>query len=480
MILRRIPPNPILSTDSYKPSHWASFPPDMTSATYYLEARGGKFPTFGLFGLQVVLDDTLAVRLTDDMLEEARDTMTAHFGSRKVFNELGWRHVIDDLGGRLPLEIWALPEGLSVPVRNPVFYIRNTHPSPLTAWVPGYFESRLTHVHSPSTTFTKSRELKKLIRRELLETADDEDLASLPWRLHDFGYRGAHGEESAMLNGAAHLANFRGSDTLQAIRLIKYYYGKDGGRYEGMPSNSVPALEHSTIMSDSERNTIARTLDAYPDLPVVAVVIDTYDTFNCVEHVIGEDLKDKVEARAGVVTLRPDSGDPAQIVRQVIERAAAIFGSRTNSKGYTTLSNKIRVIQGDHIDDATMPAIYAAMRERKLSAANLFFGCGRYLVADQHRDIQQVATKLCRFVRGGVTHDVQKTPVTDINKWSKKGVYDVQRNDNDVIESYPEGTHPERENLLRPVFRDGELLLWDDWDSLCARAELVEHNGVLV
>ena len=35
--------------------------------------------------------------------------------------------------------------------------------------------------------------------------------------LHDFGYRGSTSVESAGIGGAAHLVNFRGTDTLAGI-----------------------------------------------------------------------------------------------------------------------------------------------------------------------------------------------------------------------------------------------------------------------
>ena len=39
----------------------------------------------------------------------------------------------------------------------------------------------------------------------------------LPFKLHDFGFRGSTSVESAGIGGAAHLVNFQGTDTLAGI-----------------------------------------------------------------------------------------------------------------------------------------------------------------------------------------------------------------------------------------------------------------------
>ena len=62
----------------------------------------------------------------------------------------------------------------------------------------------------------------------------------------------------------------------------------------------------------------------------------------------GEDLKDLVESRgeAGhVLTIRPDSGDPATVVCKLLNILSEKFGSTKNSKGYKVLPPYLRLLQ---------------------------------------------------------------------------------------------------------------------------------------
>lgn len=55
-------------------------------------------------------------------------------------------------------------------------------------------------------------------------------------------------------------------------------------------------------------------------LGLVSVVSDSYDVFNCVENIWGKELKSMIEARKendGCLVIRPDSGDPKEIVVKV-------------------------------------------------------------------------------------------------------------------------------------------------------------------
>jgi nicotinamide phosphoribosyltransferase len=57
-------------------------------------------------------------------------------------------------------------------------------------------------------------------------------------------------------------------------------------------------------------------LAEYPE-GFVSIVADSYDLFNFLDNVIGDELKSSIEARKGTFVVRPDSGDPATIVLQV-------------------------------------------------------------------------------------------------------------------------------------------------------------------
>src|SRR6185437_14499322 len=172
------------------------------------------------------------------MLVEAVNLGRAHFGADLV-NEAGWRRVIGDHDGYLPLRIRAVPEGTPVPTGNVLMTVENTDPE--LPWLTNAVESLLTHVWYPSTVATLSRQVKKDIAHWLEATTGSTDGADL--MLQDFGYRGAATHDAAAIGGAAHLVNFLGSDTLPAMLFAQEHYGAsfDGLEY------SVPATEHSVM-----------------------------------------------------------------------------------------------------------------------------------------------------------------------------------------------------------------------------------------
>ena len=52
---------------------------------------------------------------------------------------------------------------------------------------------------------------------------------------------------------------------------------------------------------------------------LVSVVSDSYDLWNACEHVLGEQLKEIIQQRgdSGTLVVRPDSGNPPEIVVRV-------------------------------------------------------------------------------------------------------------------------------------------------------------------
>ncbi len=52
--------------------------------------------------------------------------------------------------------------------------------------------------------------------------------------------------------------------------------------------------------------------------------------------------------------VRPDSGDPAEIVPRLLRSLAKNFGAQKNSKGYDVLAPCVRVIQGDGMELETI------------------------------------------------------------------------------------------------------------------------------
>ena len=335
--------NILLLTDSYKVTHYRPYPPATQTVYSYVESRGGDFGELVFFGLQYYLKKYLAGRvITQEKIDFADAFLARHFGNANLFNSAGWRHILERHEGRLPVSICAVPEGTVVPVHNVLMTIENTDPE--CFWLTNYLETLLVQVWYGSTVATQSRSMKQTLLRYLRETGDPE---LVDFKLHDFGFRGSTSVESAGMGGAAHLVNFKGTDTVAGLIVAHDYYG------ETMAGFSIPAAEHSTITAwgrEHEVDAMRNMLRQFPN-GLVAVVSDSYDIFRACSEFWGNILKDTVLQREGTVVIRPDSGDPPTIVVRVLELLGQAFGTTTNDKGYQVLDPHVRIIQGDGIDE---------------------------------------------------------------------------------------------------------------------------------
>lgn len=454
--------NSILNTDSYKASHYLQYPPGAEVVSSYIESRGGQFREALFFGLQAHLKETLSRPITAADIDEAEALFQAH---GEPFNRSGWEVILHEYGGYMPVEISALPEGMVVPTGTALVQVQNTDPR--LFWLTAYLETGLLRaVWYPTTVATVSWQAKQVIRRYLQATSEQPE-AELPFKLHDFGARGASSQESAALGGMAHLVNFMGTDTVAALVAARRYYGAD------MAGFSIPAAEHSTITSwgrEAEAEAYANMITQFGKRGgLVAVVSDSYDLFHAVSQIWGKQLRWQVEESGATLVVRPDSGQPERIVPEVLERLYAAFGGRVNAKGYRVLSDCVRVIQGDGVDVTTIPVILESVKQAGFSTENVAFGMGAGLLQKVDRDTLSFAMKASAIRVHGQWRDVYKQPVTDPGKSSKRGRLAVVRTDSG-IETIREDALAGRENLLRPVYRNGELLVDDDFDIVRQRS----------
>lgn len=454
--------NLITLTDSYKVTHWKQYPPGTTRVFSFLESRGGQFPAVTFFGLQYLLKRYLeGPVVTNEDIDEARDMFAAHFGNTALCNEDGWRRIVNKHGGYLPVIIKAVPEGTTVPTHNVLMTMENTDPE--LPWLTNYLETLLSQVWYPTTVATQSREMKKLILKALEETGDP---SLIDYKLVDFGFRGVTSVESAGIGGAAHLVNFKSTDNLAAIRLLRRYY------HETMAGHSIPAAEHSTITSWGRENEVkayANMLEAFPT-GMVAVVSDSYDVHRACREMWGEQLKEKVLAREGTLIVRPDSGVPTWIVPDILNALGEPFGATLNAKGYLVLNPKVRVIQGDGIDYDMVRDVLLATKKEKWSADNISFGSGGGLLQKVNRDTQKFAIKCSAVEVNGEWRDVYKDPVTDPGKRSKAGrLMLVVKNGEYATMKEDEN---DAENLLVPVFENGVIRKDDTLAEIRARARI--------
>jgi nicotinamide phosphoribosyltransferase len=386
----------------------------------------------------------------------------AHFGGGQVFNRAGWEHILNKHDGYLPVRIMAVPEGTVVPGRNVLMTLVNTDPD--CFWLTNYLETLLVQTWYPVTVATQSREMKKIIMRYLEETGDP---AGIAFKLHDFGFRGVSSVETAGIGGAAHLVNFMGTDTFEALVVARKYYG------ERMAGFSIPASEHSTITSwgkENEVDAMRNMLTQYPT-GLVACVSDSFDIYKACSELWGKELKDEVLARDGTLVVRPDSGDPPVVVVKILELLWDAFGGEINDKGYRVLDPHVRVIQGDGIDFEMLEKILSAMKNNKLSADNIAFGSGGGLLQKLNRDTLKFAFKCSSITINGEEADVYKDPITDKGKGSKRGRLKLVKEDGahgSVLTTV--GPDDERDDILELVFENGKTVKEDTFAEIRERA----------
>lgn len=459
--------NRIIDTDSYKASHWVQYPKGTTSTFSYLESRGSErgYEETVFFGLQYILNEYFKEPFTMEEIQEANEVINAH---GEPFNLAGWLHILRDHKGKLPLRIRAVPEGTVVPTHNVLMTVETTCDCGKCYWVASYFETAFMRIWYPITVATQSYYLRNLIYAYLKETADNPD-EEIKFKLHDFGSRGVSSQESAAIGGAAHLVNFMGTDTMQALMLLRKHYDAP------MAGFSIPAGEHSTFSSwgkDHEVDAYRNMLKHYGTQgAMLAVVSDTWDIYNACENIWGDTLKQEVIDSGATVVIRPDSGEPVEVVSKVIDILAKKFGTTINNKGYKVLNN-VRIIQGDGVNPHSIEQILHMLMEKDYSASNIAFGMGGALLQKVDRDTLKFAYKCSSAMIDGKEQDVYKDPVTDAGKRSKRGRLDLIQ-----IKGYEPATARltvgdiEREHsIMQTVYENGEILVRDDFETIRARA----------
>lgn len=451
--------NIILNSDSYKYSQFNQYPEGTEYIYSYIESRGGKYDETVFFGLQAFIKEYLVYPITWDDIDEAEAIITAH---GEPFNREGWEYIMEMYDGYLPVEIRAVPEGTVVPVHNVLATIVNTDPR--CYWLTSFLETALLRaIWYPTTVATNSREIKKVILDALERTGTPEDIA---FKLHDFGARGVSSLESAGIGGAAHLVNFMGTDTVEALLFARRYYNAD------MPAFSVPAMEHSTVTSwgrerevDSYRNMVKK--NGKPG-GIVSAVSDSYDIYEAC-RMWGTELKQDIIDSGATLVVRPDSGHPATVVHNCMCILADHFGYTTNEKGYDVLNN-VRILQGDGINIDTIREILETLEASNFSADNVVFGQGGALLQIVNRDDQKFAMKASAARINGVWVDVFKDPITDSGKRSKKGRVELFCEPDGTMYSDTSGFGDTP--MLKTVFIEGSTPVDQTFDEIRARAQI--------
>jgi nicotinamide phosphoribosyltransferase len=456
------------------------------------KSRNPELTEVMFFGLQYFIKEYLIKQFEESFFNQPKDEVLKAY-ARRMDNYLGkdsitYDHIaaLHDLG-YLPLEIKALPEGTLVPMKVPVFTIKNTISE--FFWLTNMLETLMSAITwKPCTSATTAFQYLKTFTKYANETVGS-DRSFIPWQGHDFSFRGMSGIEDALMSGAGHLLSFAGTDSIPAIDFLEEYYNTDCE--QELIGGSVPATEHSVMCMGTqgdEIGTFERLItEVYPS-GIVSIVSDTWDFWQVITDFLLR-LKDKILARDGKVVIRPDSGDPVKIIVGDEEAAPGspeykgailcmweTFGGTITEQGYKLLDGHIGLIYGDSITTERQIAILEGLKRKGFASYNVVLGIGSYTYEYVTRDTFGFAMKATYGEVNGIGRDIYKDPKTDDGtKKSAKGLMQVYRNENTgKLELKDQCTwEEEAQGELNTVFKDGKLIV--DWTLAQVRAKVKEQ-----
>lgn len=483
--------NASLLTDGYKLDHRRQYPVGTEyvyanwtprSNGYMPDAKDGAV----VFGIQYFIKKYLIDRFNNDFFNLPEDVAVAQFKRRvDTFlgkNEVGLEHIRElHRLGYLPIRLKALPEGSICPIRVPMITVINTNPK--FFWLTNFLETIMScELWLPMTSATSSRLYRKELERHAEKTGFTPDV-NLGFLCHDFSMRGMAGLEAAITSGMGHLTSFVGSETLPAIEAVEKYYNANAEKE--IIAMTVPASEHSVMCAggkEDEFETFKRFItEIYPS-GFCSIVSDTWDLWQVVTDYLPR-LKDIIMARDGRLVIRPDSGNPVDIIcglpqstiddmsfEELDENKAAvtgvyellwnIFGGTVNEKGYKVLDPHIGVIYGDSITRERQKEIYRRLEAKGFAATNLVLGVGSFTFQYVTRDCLGFAMKATWCQVNGEPREIFKSPKTDSGmKKSLKGLIRIDKDQNGIYYA-TDCVTPEQEagGCLEVVFEDGKLI----------------------
>ena len=480
--------NPLFLTDGYKTSHNKQYPEGTTLVYSNFTPRSNKYAPKGcnevvVFGTQMVMKQ-LHEAFQNEFFSKSKELVCGEM-KRELSSYLGSDYdvshfeALHDLG-YLPIHVKSLPEGTLVPIKVPVLTIYNTHPD--FFWLTNYLETILSNLlWKPMTSATIAHQYRKVLT-SWMEKTDKERAWFIDWQGHDFSMRGMDSVDAVVSSGLGHLTSFMGTDSLPTIFGARKYYNE-----EGFVGGSVPATEHSVMCAgskDDEIGTFRRLIKTYPT-GILSVVSDTWDLWKvCTEHVVT--LKEEIMARDGKLVIRPDSGDPVEILcgkkwndiqnpydenvdaaeKGVIELLWDVFGGTVNEQGYKVLDSHIGAIYGDSITIDRANEICRRLEEKGFASTNVVLGIGSFTYQYNTRDTFGFAMK-ATYVEVNKPkfsgdfnpegREIFKDPITDDGtKKSATGLLCVETLPDGRIGLYDKVSwNTEGTGLLQTIYLDG-------------------------
>lgn len=429
--------NPIYLKDVYKVGHVHQYPPGTTLVFNNFTPRKSKIEGINhsvFFGLTYLIEKYL--KDVFHIFFHNCENRYGEFMSGILGSHADYSHIqkLKDLG-YLPIKIYALPEGSVVPCGVPALVIFNTNPD--FYWLPGMLETLMScTLWGACTSATIAREYRIILDAFAAETSDIPDFVD--YQAHDFSMRGMFGVEAGIISGMAHLNYFKGTDNIPAVITRNNMYGLN-------PSIcSVPATEHSVMSAggkENESQTFRRLITEVYPTGIVSIVSDTWNLWQVIGNILPA-LRDVIMERDGKVVIRPDSGDPVEILcghdresrgiegffakKGLIECLWDIFGGTINSKGFKQLDPHIGAIYGDSITMDRCNDICGLLQGKGFASTNIVFGVGSFTYQYNTRDTFGWAMKSTYCEINGIGRAITKDPITDDGtKKSHSGILKV-------------------------------------------------------
>lgn len=495
--------NSMFLADGYKIGHHDMYQESIEKVYSNFTPRSNKYAPKGNngkvlnFGQQYVIkyivehfEENFFKQPKEQVISEIKQNFSAYLGI-----EYNTKHIEDlwDLG-YLPLEIRSLDEGTESAIKIPILFLYNTDDR--FAWVTNYIETILSNLlWQPVTTATNVLLMKRIVKEAVLKT-DKDNLGIIDFMLHDFSMRGLTGLDAAIGSGLAFASVSKGSDSLPVIQASKHYYNETE-----TPIYSVRASEHSQMTAggiEGEFDIYKNLLTKFPD-GILSLVSDSFDLWRVLTDYLPR-LKDLIMSRNGKLVIRPDSGNPVDIIcgvkefrevkvnsegrkiyqkvipkeysneyktikfeetKGVIELLWDTFGGTINEQGYKVLDPHIGMIYGEAINQDNIQEIFSRLESKGFAATNCVFGQGSYSVQYVTRDTWGIACKcIAQQIKGSLI-EIFKDPITDSGmKKSAKGLTVVYKNENGEYYLKDQATIEEvnsENNELKIRFKNGQF-----------------------
>lgn len=477
--------NPFLMTDGYKVSHHLMYPKGTNLVYSNFTPRSGKHATPNLGGV-VCFGTTMTMQFIHEQFKnfffnqpktevcgEIKKELSVYLMSDYDVSHIEALHEL----GYLPIQVRAIPEGEFVKYRTPLMTIHNTLPE--FYWVTNFLETLISNLlWKPITSATTALAYRRILEGYAKDT-DPNNMWFVDFQGHDFSMRGMDSLYATQSSGLGHALFFKGSDSLPVIDAArKFYEAKSDVVY------SVNATEHSVMCAgskDDEVGTFRRLMKTFPK-GILSVVSDTWDLWKvCTEYL--PELKEEILARDGKLVIRPDSGDPVDILcgsiyqnvinertpeqKGVIELLWDVFGGTVNEQGYKVLDPHIGAIYGDSITTERASQICERLKAKGFASTNVVLGIGSYTYQYNTRDTHGLACKATYVEVNEKPRPIFKDPITDDGtKKSAKGLIRVIKDTNGWGYKDESSWEDVYEDDMITLYSEGDLFLDNNLDGL--------------